>query len=115
MNYTGDVMKNRKQAALKSYINYNAVKIQKVFRGYNERKNLDQFRKAFDPYTVQKLEAVALGFRTRKILRLKEAQDRINFIGDHDQSQFRDNFEDQDLMRDSRMNACKQLVQFIKA
>ena len=98
---------------LNNYVNYCAVKIQKVFRGYLARKLDLQFVLALGgPEGVNKLEAVMVGWRTRRILRLKEAKTKIRTIKDHDAL----DLEDMDMdLKVSRSNTCLKLIQFVNS
>jgi hypothetical protein len=71
LKFTHRVVSDRKQAVLNGYVQYCAVKIQKVFRGGRARRHILPFRRAFGADTVARLEAAALGYRTRKIMNLK--------------------------------------------
>ena len=64
---------------------------------------------------MKKLEGLALGFIVRKIMNLKEAKNRVQFVRDHDQRQFRETFNDKVLMMDSRKTACRQLIHFVRS
>ena len=69
-------LEEQKQFMLNSYITYCAIKIQKVFRGYLVRRYKAPLYKALGKDSlgrskIAKLEAVALGWRDRRINRLK--------------------------------------------
>ena len=103
---------------MNGYINYCAIKIQKVFRGHQLRKKVvdnQKVKRKLGFKNMKKLEGVALGFIVRKIMKLKEAKNRIQFVRDHDQRQFRETFEDRVLMLDSRKTACRQLIHFVRS
>jgi hypothetical protein len=90
---------------LNNYINYCAVKIQKVFRGYIVRKLEIPFRKILGQEGLERLQAVLIGWRVRRIMRLKETKSKIRTIRDHDDL----DLNDMDL-RISRSNQCEKLV-----
>ena len=66
------MIKTRKQAILNGYITYCAIKIQKVYRAYKTRTFIIPMRKAFGHRLLDQLEAVAIGWVTRKIFKLKD-------------------------------------------
>ena len=69
-------VKNVKQRRLKKYIFFAATKIQSLVRGFLARKNRVPYKRATKKKAAQ-LEAVALGWKIRRIFKLKEVQMRI--------------------------------------
>lgn len=79
-------VRNTKQRYLKKYIYYSATKIQSLFRAYRDRKiKVPINRKIKDKKAI--LEAMALGWKARRILKLKEVQSRIKQIRDFENAE----------------------------
>ena len=70
-------VKTTKQRRLKKYIFFAATKIQSLVRGFLARKNRLPYKKATKGRAA-KLEAVALGWKVRRIFKLKEVQMRVH-------------------------------------
>lgn len=60
------------------------MRLQKFYRGWKVRSFVLPMRKAFGSVKMYKLEAVVLGWITRKIFKLKDVQFRTKLIKDHD-------------------------------
>lgn len=76
-------------------------------------------RKSFGPKGIAKLEALARGFVIRKIMKLKDVQNRVKLIKDHDVAGFGDDIENQKVFPNgcfnkSRMDACRTLCKLIE-
>jgi len=69
-------VKNTKQRYLKKYIFHSATKIQSLIRGFLDRRiKLPMLRKLGD--NARKLRGLALGWKVRRIMKLKEVKNRI--------------------------------------
>ena len=93
------------------YINYCAIKVQKVFKGQQVRKNLLPTRKAFHGDKLLKLQAIATGWRLRRILKLKDTQGRIALVREH--TDLKDVFTARTL-KESRTNCVEKLISYIR-
>jgi hypothetical protein len=108
LKFTHQTIKDRKSTMLNNYINYCAVKIQKVFRGFIVRKLQVPLRVNLGHKGLEKLQAVMIGWRVRRIMRLKEAKTKIRDVFDHDNL----DLNDMDL-EISRRNTCAKFIQFV--
>jgi hypothetical protein len=84
MKMVHDSIRDRRQELLNSYIAYQAVKIQKNWRGYYARKYLLPFRQRLGVDGYNKLIGAVLGWKTRAIMRVPEILKRAQSILDHD-------------------------------
>lgn len=94
------------------------VKIQKAYKGFKTRSILLPMRRSFGPRGVAKLEAVAQGYVTRRIMQLKDVKMRISLIKDHDIEGYGNDLENKKVFRsgsfkESRKNACNKLVSLL--
>ena len=110
MKYTHQMIKERKSTMLNNYINYCALKIQKVFRGHLARKLDLPLRVFLGAKGQSKLQAVLQGWRVRRIFRLKETKSKIKVIKDHDNL----DLSDMDLQQ-SRSNNCERLIRYVNS
>lgn len=65
------------------YVNNQATKIQRIFRGYYARKVIIPVKKAFGFGREEKLSSVAKGWKIRKIMKTKEIENHIQQIKDY--------------------------------
>lgn len=69
-------VKDKKQRYLKKYIFQSAARIQSLFRGYLARKRKVPIRRKIKG-SLKAIEAAALGWKVRRIMKLKEVKNRI--------------------------------------
>lgn len=69
-------LKNRKTILLKNYVGHCATKIQKVFKGYYARHVIVKIKAAFNK-VEDKLIALVIGWRVRKIMKTKEIENTV--------------------------------------
>lgn len=80
------MIKDTKQRYLKKYIFNSATKIQSIFRGHYARKIKAPIRRKIkDKRAV--VEAAALGWKTRRMLKVKEVKGRICQIRDFENAE----------------------------
>ena len=112
------VASQKKEYILGQYIVYCAIKIQKVFRGYLARKYKKPMEQAFGPKQRALLAAAALGWKTRKIMKLKEVEKRASMVRDHDNSKLDEiiggGFFNEKMFKESRKNSCRKLSLFVR-
>ena len=77
MKFTHQTIKDRKSTMLNHYINYCAIKIQKVYRGHRSRKLDLPIRNRLGKEGVTKLKAIIQGWRIRRIFKTKECKTKI--------------------------------------
>ena len=79
-------VKNTKQKYLKKYIFYSATKIQSLIRGFLARRVKVPIKRKISG-NASKIEGVALVWKTRRIMRLKEVKNRIQQITDYENAE----------------------------
>lgn len=79
-------MRNKRQLLLNGYITYCAMMIQRLFRGYMDRKYYGPFYAKLGGMKAgrAKFAAMCVGWRVRAIMRLREVRKRAQNIRDHD-------------------------------
>jgi hypothetical protein len=118
LQQTSDFFKQQRQELLRAYVRICALRIQKTFRGFLVRKYEAKFRKALGCYPlpnqfskIGKLEALALGWKTRRIMKLKEVRRRCSAIKDHEELAARDDLD----LNLSRAQAVCSLIRLVAA
>jgi len=90
-------IKDRKQRFLKKYIFWAATRIQSLFRGYQARKTKIPIRRSMRG-SIKVLEAAALGWKVRRIMKLKEVKNRVQQIKEFEMARV-------DTMREATLTA----------
>lgn len=89
-----------------------------MWRGHFARKVIIPINQAFTPEKEELLKAVVLGWKTRRIWKLKDMKDKMEMITEHDKLNDEETMKksvfDEKRFKESRRNAVKALLSLFK-